>query len=192
MKLEIGRKAPTFMAQTLTGETIYLKDFANKKVLLKFYRFATCPVCNLHLREFLKKHEELSKAGIEVVVVYHSPKWRLEQNMQQQLPFPIIADPDKKLFKLYGVKNSLAGMFSFAVWRDYALALAAGFSAGMLSHDGGISGHPADFLVDEKGILRHAHYGVDYADSLTVSQALDVARKLELIQPENLVQAAFA
>jgi thioredoxin-dependent peroxiredoxin len=128
MRLEIGKKAPTFMAETLTAETIYLKDFINKPVLIKFYRFAECPVCNLHLREFVRKYDELQKAGLSVIIIFHSPKWRFEKSGKENFPFPIIPDPDKKIFGKYDVKNSWAGMFSFAVWRDYALAMATGFS----------------------------------------------------------------
>jgi peroxiredoxin len=188
MTFEIGKKAPTFMAETLSGETIYLKDFINRPVLIKFYRFAECPVCNLHLREFIRKYDELEKEGLSVIIIYHSPKWRFEKSGKENLPFPIIPDPEKKIFGKYGVKNSWAGMFSFTVWRDYAVAMAAGFSSGMFAHDGGITGHPADFLVDKEGVLRFVHYGADYADSLTVEQAITAAKKMNLIeggQPHN-------
>lgn len=181
MRLEIGKKAPHFQAESLTGNTVSLEDYKNKNILIKFYRFATCPVCNLHLRGFMRQFNELSNAGLSVVVIFHSPKWRLEENMSDQLPFQILSDPNKKIFRSYGVKKSLMGMFSWAVMRDYARALAAGFSSGMFSHDGGIIGHPADLLVDKDGIIRYVHYGQNYADSLSVNQVLDAATKVKLV-----------
>jgi len=177
MRLEIGNKAPSFRAESLSGETVSLEDYKNQNVLIKFYRFATCPVCNLHLRSFVRQYDKLAKAGLLVVVIFHSPKWRTGKNMPEHLPFEILSDPDKKIFKRYGVEKSMMGMFSLAVWRDYYLALRAGFSTGMFSHDGGMFGHPADMLVDKDGIIRYVHYGKDYADSLTVEQALEAAEK---------------
>jgi hypothetical protein len=85
----------------------------------------------------------------------------------------------------------MMGMFSFAVWRDYYLALRAGFSTGMFSHDGGMFGHPADMLVDKDGIIRYVHYGKDYADSLTVDPALEAAGKAGMV-PQKEVSSTIA
>jgi AhpC/TSA family protein len=47
MRLRIGSNALTFTAQALGGRRIDLAALRGRTVLLKFYRFATCPVCNL-------------------------------------------------------------------------------------------------------------------------------------------------
>ena len=49
----------------------------------------------------------------------------------------------------------------------------------MLTSDGGITGNPADFIVDAAGRIAFAHYGRHYADSLTIGQLADVLRGLE-------------
>ena len=63
--------------------------------------------------------------------------------------------------------------------RDYGKALAAGYPPGLLTSDGGITGNPADFIVDESGRIVSAHYGRHNADSL---DAPDVAAALRAAQ----------
>jgi peroxiredoxin len=185
MKLKTQTTAPAFSAESLSGKTVSLEDYKNKNLLVKFYRFATCPVCNLHLRNFVKQYDELKKEGLEVVIIYHSPKWRMEKNFPQDIPFELLSDPGKNIFRKYGVESSLAGMFSWRLMRDYMLALKAGYPTGMLSHDGGVMGHPADFIINKQGKIVFAHYGKNYADSLSIKQVIDVLRK---IQPESKIE----
>jgi thioredoxin-dependent peroxiredoxin len=180
MKMLPGTPAPFFQAETLNGRIISLQDYKNKNLLIKFYRFATCPVCNLHLRHFVNQFADLQKEGLSVVGIFHSPKWRMEKTMKYDLPFELLSDPDKKIFRSYGVESSWAGMFSWPVMRDYARALKAGLPAGMLSHDGGIKGHPADFIVNKEGKIIYAHYGRNYADSLSVKQVVDVVKQIRI------------
>jgi hypothetical protein len=58
--------------------------------------------------------------------------------------------------------------------------MAAGFFSKPFGHHGGIKGHPADFLIDGEGVIKHAHYGESYADSLGVAEVVSLARDLEL------------
>src|ERR1700675_739157 len=166
MRLHEGQKAPSLTGETTDGKLITLTDLRSRTVLLKFYRFAACPICNLHLREYVRRAGELSAAGITMVAVFHSPGRRLTSLRKLGLPFPAIADPEKRLFKAFGVEASWRGMFTQRVARDYARAMLAGFLSGPFGHEGGIKGHPADFLIDEQGVIRLAHYGLDYADTL--------------------------
>jgi peroxiredoxin len=180
MKLNTATTAPSFQAENMSGQMISLQDYKDRNLLVKFYRFANCPVCNLHLRNFVRKYDKLQNEGLSVLAIYHSPQWRTYKTLSHDLPFEILADPDKRIFRSYGVGSSLAGMFSWSVWRDYALAMMAGYSSGMLSHDGGITGHPADFIIGKNGKILYAHYGKDYVDSLSVDQVINVARELRL------------
>jgi len=49
------------------------------------------------------------------------------------------------------------------VMREYFKALMAGFPPGLLTSDGGITGNPADFIIDASGRVVFAHYGKQYA-----------------------------
>jgi peroxiredoxin len=154
-----------------------------RTVLLKFYRFATCPVCNLHLHRFITDFRLLEALGLTTVVLFHSPAAKVEASRRDRAPFDLVPDPDKRIFRAYGVETGVAGLFSPVVMRDYARALAAGFPPGMLTSDGGITGNPADFIIDADGRIAFAHYGQHYADSLTASELAQVRRRIETRRP---------
>ena len=52
MRLKAGDKAIPFSAETIEGKVISLEQFAGKPLLLMFYRYASCPMCNLRIRDF--------------------------------------------------------------------------------------------------------------------------------------------
>jgi thioredoxin-dependent peroxiredoxin len=187
MRLKVGTRAPVFAAQTVGGRLVDLSALRGRTVLLKFYRFATCPVCNLHLREFIQDYRRLEALGLTTVVLFHSPADKLAASQSEATPFDLIPDPDKRIFRAFGVETGWTGMFSPAVMRDYMRALLAGFPPGLLTSDGGITGNPADFIVDADGRIAFAHYGRHYADSLGAAEIADIRRGLEVdtLQPET-------
>ncbi len=179
MRLTLGTSAPDFTADSLGGRRVSLDQLRGRPLLLKFYRFATCPVCNLHMHRFIQEHHLVTEAGLTTIVFYHSPAEKLAMAQNDPAPFDLVPDPAKKIFAAFGVENGLRGLVSPAVMRDYAKALAAGYSPGLFSSDGGITGNPADFIVDASGRIAFAHYGRHYADSL---DAPDVVRAWRAVQ----------
>jgi peroxiredoxin len=180
MRLTVGTRAPVIKAEALGGRLVDLAALRGRTVLLKFYRFATCPVCNLHLHGFIKDYRQVEALGLTTVVLFHSPAEKLEGTRPEHVPFDLVPDPDKGIFRAFGVETGWAGMFSPAVMRDYMRALAAGFPPGLTTSDGGITGNPADFIVDADGRIAFAHYGRHYADSLGAAEIADVRRGLEV------------
>ncbi|MFD7260117.1 redoxin domain-containing protein [Streptomyces sp. NPDC059874] len=184
MRLEPGRKAPDIEGSDVSSGSVSPRDLVGRTVILKFYRFAACPICNLHVRELVRRAGELEAAGVVPVAVLHSPAHRLRKSLDgYQVPFTVIADPEKCLFRAYGVESSLGGMFTGAVARDYGRAMRAGIFCRPIGHEGGVQGHPADFLIDSEGVLRPARYGRDYADTMGVDAVLDAATAMRAHQP---------
>lgn len=182
MSLREGQAAPEIVGETTRGRRISPGDLQGRTVLLKFFRFAYCPICNLHLHEYVRRAGELRSLGIDVVAVFHSPSRKIRKALRKlDVPFDVIADPSKALFRAYGVERSLRGMFSRRVWGDYARAARAGFFSRPLGHEGGVRGHPADFLVDGDGTVRLAHYGRDYADTLNVDAVIEAGADRGLV-----------
>jgi peroxiredoxin len=64
-----------------------------------------CPICNLHLHSVTARIDEISAAGIREVVVFHSTASELRK-YQNDMPFPVIGDPDKTLYRRFGVEAS--------------------------------------------------------------------------------------
>jgi peroxiredoxin len=180
MRLNIGATAPRFKAQALGGRTVDLAALRGRTVLLKFYRFATCPVCNLHMHRFIGEYKQLENLGLTTIVLFHSPAAKLEASQTDITPFELVADPEKEIFRAFGIETGWRGMFSPTVMREYVQALLAGYKPGLTTSDGGITGNPADFLIDADGRIAYAHYGTHYADSLSVSQIATLRRQMEL------------
>ena len=80
MRLKAGDRAVPFSAETLEGRNISLDQFAGKPLLLMFYRYASCPMCNLRLRDFAQKYPALHERGLEVVAFFHSPARNIRAN----------------------------------------------------------------------------------------------------------------
>jgi len=189
MRLKIGSLAPDFAAESIGGRRVSLEQLRGRPVLLKFYRFATCPICNLHMHRFIQDHRMVRDAGLTTVVLYHSPADKLAEAQDYATPFDLVPDAGKKIFRAYGVERGLRGFVSPTVMREYFKALVAGYSPGLFSSDGGVTGNPADFLIDESGRVVFAQYGKHYADSL---EAADVVEAWRSVQREGVTpNAAF-
>ena len=74
MRLTLGSPAPDFSAESIGGRGVSLEQLRGRPLLLKFYRFATCPVCNVHMHRFIMEHRMVSDAGLTTIVFYHSPR----------------------------------------------------------------------------------------------------------------------
>ena len=132
--------------------------------MLSFYRYAACPFCNLRIHRLSEKYPDWQHRGPEAIAIFHSPaKNILKYAGKQSPPFPIIPDPGKKLYHLYGVEKSLIGMLT-GMLRIGEMIQSARKGFFHLYPENGLSTLPADFLIDEKGTIAHAYYGSDMGD----------------------------
>jgi peroxiredoxin len=169
-QLQIGEVAPDFALRNIDGKLVSLKEYRGKKLLVSFYRYAACPLCNLRIYELITKHDELQKKGLYMIAFFQSPRESiLEYVGKQKPPFPIITDPSREIYKLYGVESSLAKALR-AVFRmkKFRQAATLGFKGGNREGDKKIV--PADFLINEKGVIHMAYYGKDISDHLPLHE----------------------
>lgn len=101
----IGSVAPNFTAEDVKGEKITLQ--ADKKYILAFHRYMGCIWCQADIMRLLKMKDELKSKGIETIIFVNSQKHSVEDYLKHfpNFPFIIIPDPDKKIYKLYGVES---------------------------------------------------------------------------------------
>lgn len=152
-------------------------------VHLQFRRFAGCPVCNLHLRSFARRHHELEAAGVREVVLFHSPADELRPHTAD-LPFAVVADPGKRLYAEFGVASSPRALLDPRAWLPILRAIAfavIGILTGTVrppaaSPQGGRLGLPADFLVAPGGRVVACKYGAHVDDQWSVDEVLAEAR----------------
>lgn len=103
-QLEIGMKAPDFEGIDQNGKTVRLADFSGKKVLLYFYPRDNTPGCTAQACNIRDNYKELLDKGFAIVGV-SSDSEKSHRNFADKysLPFPLLADPSKKILNDYGV-----------------------------------------------------------------------------------------
>src|SRR5437868_3253836 len=101
-KTRVGDAFPILDLTATSGELVTIPDPAGDFVHLQLRRFAGCPAGNLHLRSIVTRHNEIRAHGIREVVVFHSTAAELAKH-EAALPFPLIADPERELYRRLGV-----------------------------------------------------------------------------------------
>jgi hypothetical protein len=158
--------------ETVAGDRITIPD-PTRPVHLQFRRFAGCPICNLHLRAFVQRYSEIQAAGIHEVVVFHSPA---EELRDYDLPFDIIADPTKKLYREYGIETSPRALLDPRVWGAIIRGILRGGNRPALRQPNGRLGLPGDFLIDPSGEVVASKRGVHANDQWSVDELLALVR----------------
>lgn len=140
--LKEGQKAPTFEGIDQDNKKIKLLDFWGKKVILYFYPKDNTPGCTAEACNLRDNYEDLLKKGYKVIGI--SPDSEKSHNgfaRKYSLPFPLIADPDKKILTSYGAwgEKKMYGKTVTGVLRT-------------------------TFIIDEKGIIEKIISKVDTAN----------------------------
>ena len=139
--------------------------------MLSFYRYASCPVCNLRIQRLIAEHSRLDALGLAVVAVFQSPVESIREHVgRQDAPFPIVADPEMSFYRDYGVEARWRSLFTVDVTKAALQAFRRGFLPGRV--DGPFQRTPADFLIDSQGIVDVAYYGRDINDHLAVEEVV--------------------
>lgn len=166
-RLTSHQTAPALSTQDIFDRTVDLSDYRGRKVLLSFYRYASCPLCNLRVNELIKRYPEWREAGLEIIAVFQSPTKSILQYVgKQDAPFPIVPDPEHTWYEAYGVEGDVSKFLTGVLFRPKKMvkALTGGFMPGKVETD--LTMIPADFLIDENGIIHTAYYGKDASDHL--------------------------
>ncbi len=102
--LKAGDKAPDFKAKDQDGNIISLKDFKSKKLILFFYPKDNTPGCTNEVCNLRDNYSALIKKGYAIVGVSADDEKKHTKFIKKfDLPFPLIADIDKKVITAYDV-----------------------------------------------------------------------------------------
>src|SRR6266480_3372432 len=177
-KARMGDVFPRLELTASSGQPVTIPDPAGDFVHLQFRRFAGCPICNLHLRSIVRRYDEIRSHGIREVVVFHSTVAELAK-YEAELPFPLIADPERELYRRLGVERRAGSLLST---RALGAAIAGQTAArarrstmralGPIKPTGGVLGLPADFLIAPDGRVAAVKYGEHAYDQWTVDELL--------------------
>ena len=172
MKLMPGQKLDEIKLPSIGGNIFKIKKTKGKKILLTFYRFATCPFCNLRIQEITSRLDELGK-DFEIIAIFNASPEHLEKTMQKHnAPFTILADENFEYFSKYEVEKSFTKLQIGSVVGFFRLlkASAKGFFPMELQ---GMTIVPVDVLINETGVIEKVYYGQSTTDHLSFDEIKD-------------------
>ncbi|UCE65758.1 MAG: thioredoxin-dependent thiol peroxidase [Candidatus Zixiibacteriota bacterium] len=104
MMPEVGKKAPDFTLKDQDGVKRKLSDYRGKPVVLYFYPRDDTPGCTTEACSFRDNFGMFKRMGIEVLgISIDDEKSHMKFRERYNLPFTLLADPDKKAMEKYGV-----------------------------------------------------------------------------------------
>ncbi|MCJ8319388.1 MAG: redoxin domain-containing protein [Colwellia sp.] len=174
MKKYQGSTVTNIILPAIDGAIFDLHSIKGKPFMLSFFRFASCPFCNLRLHQLVKRFDEFGD-DFTIVAIFDSPLNNLVQHAKDHhAPFIILADEDNQYYREYGIEYSILGVIKGMTFRLPTLlkGLLKGIGKGLvkgynpLRFKGRITTMPADLLVDKDGIVVKAYYGKDEGDHL--------------------------
>jgi peroxiredoxin len=133
--LKAGVKAPNFTLKTTPDQSVSLRDFLGRPVVLTFYPADWSPVCSDEMGLYAQVMPEFKKFDAEVLGISVDGVWsHLAFSKDRKLNFPLLSDfePKGAVSKLYGVFEAGNG--------ESARAL---------------------FVIDKKGMIRWSYLSPD-------------------------------
>ena len=102
--LQPGDRAPDFTLPRDGGDSLSLRDFKGRKLVLYFYPKADTPGCTKESIAFSKLKSAFARAGTDVVGVSADPvKAQDKFRDKHDLKVPLASDEEKKMLTAYGV-----------------------------------------------------------------------------------------
>ena len=155
MALQIGDKIPEILGIGQDGKEVKSTDFTGKKLALYFYPKDNTPGCTAQACSLRDGYDDLKKAGYAIVGVSVDDEVSHQKFIDKfDLPFPLIADVDKKLVEQFGVWQEK---------KNYGK-----------TYMGTVR---TTFLIDENGIIRHIIEGRKVDTKNHAEQILEIENK---------------
>jgi thioredoxin-dependent peroxiredoxin len=178
MKLSAGTTAPDFALADIHGTPVRLSAYRGKKVVLGFFRNVNCPFCNMRVHQLMKMKEAFDQHNTQMIIFFESdPKIIQRSSFHQQIsPIPLLGDPEKIVYKQWGVESSMIKMMKTLFSAANRQAMKEGQQLDLPEEkdkEASMSLIPADFLIDERGVIQVTHYGAHMNDHLDLQTIKD-------------------
>ncbi len=112
-RIELNGPAPDFEANTTQGPIRLSTWNKDKWVILFSHPADFTPVCTTEFIEFARHHDALAAKNTVVIgnsidSIYSHIAWtrNIEEKLGVKIPFPVIADLDQRVAKLYGMVHT--------------------------------------------------------------------------------------
>lgn len=128
--MNVGDKAPEILGTNEKGEEIRLSDYKERKIILYFYPKDNTSGCTTEACNLRDHYEELQQAGYAVIGASVDGEKSHQKFIEKYaLPFPLIADTNKKLVEQFGVwgEKSMYGRKYMGTFRTTFIINEEGF-----------------------------------------------------------------
>ena len=172
-QLSVGDDAPNFTLPAIDGTTFDMSAMKGKRVILTFFRFSSCPFCNIRINKILKRWNEFADDTV-MVGIFDAKIGELTKRMKKHNPpFTVVADETYEQYLQNDVKKSLLRVLWAPMRAPLTMlqALLKGYVPMTLSISK-LSTIPVDILIDENGKVVNAHYCKDTVDHLPIDQLI--------------------
>ncbi len=162
MKILVNQTAPDFIAKDINGHNVKLSDFRGQKIILGFYRNVSCPFCNRRVHQLMSYNMRLKNAGVQMIFLFESSNQKIVESSFHKgiTPWPIIGNPERDIYDVYGVGSSMVKMMRTFVSSNITKALKETKALNLpADKDASMTLIPADFFIDENFKVVKAHYG---------------------------------
>jgi peroxiredoxin Q/BCP len=101
---ELGKKVPKLQGVTGDGSTLKLDSLKGQWVVVYFYPKDSAPGCTNEAKDFRDLYPKFKKRHAEIIGVSRdSVKSHANFASKQELPFPLLSDPDETWCKAFDV-----------------------------------------------------------------------------------------
>lgn len=161
-EIEVGQKAPDFLARDLDDKHVSLRSIINgRRTLLIFYRGGWCPFCNKQLAAISQDFPKFKDLGATIVAVSSEEVEKGKELLRKlDVPYVLLSDSQFEGIDRYGVRDANPSE------RTRAMGITS------LSK-------PSAFIIDEAGIVRYKYVGKNAADRPRNEELLDSLRHLD-------------
>ncbi len=142
--LTVGDSAPEFELISDEGQPVKLSDFRGQQVVIFFYPKADTPGCTTQACGFRDNFEVIEAASTVVLGISpDSPKALAKWKKKQNLPYPLLSDPQHEVAEAFGVwgEKKMYGRSYMGIIRSH-------------------------FVVDTEGKIADAQFKVSPQDSV--------------------------
>lgn len=109
MRPRVGDPMPPFALPSQDGTIVRSEDLLGRgPIVLYFYPRDHTPGCTVEACAFRDRHDDFAALGVTVLGVSPDPVDRHRRFADEhRLPFTLLSDPERRLFRLYGVRSLL-------------------------------------------------------------------------------------
>ena len=172
--LKAGDSFPAFTLPNASGNHVSSADLlAQGPLIISFYRGSWCPICQVELKAFQDRLDDIHALGAQFVAVTpERPDSSLSDEEKANLPFPVLTDENQTLAEALKIVFELPDLIR-PIYEAGGVSLPEHNSGGTWRLP-----FPATFVVAQDGRIALAFVEADYAQRLEPEDAIAALKSL--------------